>query len=468
MSRFRLAFACLALGFFAVVTAVRAEPAVSSAVAFSLSSTAGNLVKGADGAYYGTANPVTSVAGGIVWRAAADGSDVRTLYQLNPDNDAVTPGAGLLLASDGLFYGTTKFGKGSDSTGAGSIFRINPNGTGFTIIHRFAPVTSTTTDFNPVNTNGAYPEAELIEGHDGLLYGVARTGGANGTGAIFRIQRDGQGFQVLRVLDKNTAAASTGLLINTDGAAPTGPLVQDADGFLYGTASTGGANGRGTVFRLAADGTGFQVLRSFPATTTTNGVAKNSDGGTPFAGLIDGGDGFLYGVASQFGPNGYGTIYSIKLQDLSFAVLHAFSNTDGARPLAELRLSANDGKLYGTTAGGGTNSGSTTEVSGLGTFFSIDRTGSNFTKLHNFAAKDGTGPASRVFEHAPGVFMGLTSSAGNCGYGTLWRYSAAGDTVTGNTTCGQKKSNQNSGGGHAGLLLLALLGILGLGRRRNV
>jgi len=462
MSRIRSAVTCLALGFFAAIGAVQAAPAVSTAVAFSLSSTAGNLVKGADGAFYGTANPVTSVAGGIIWRATADGSDVRTLYQFNPENDAVTPGGGLLLASDGLFYGTTKFGKGTESGGAGTIFKIAPNGTGFAIIHRFAPVTATNIDFNAVNTNGAYPEAELIEGHDGMLYGVARAGGENGTGTIFRIQRDGTGFQVLRVLDKNTAAASSGLVVNADGAAPAGQLLQDADGYLYGTASSGGTNGYGTAFRLAADGTGFQVLHHFTTPTTANGVSKNPDGITPLAGLTDGGDGYLYGVASQAGPNGYGTIYSIKLADLSFGVLFGFSNTDGARPVAELTRGT-DGKLYGTTVGGGEVTAGT--ASTLGTFFSIDGTGSNFTTLHDFESKDGTGPGSRVIQQADGVFYGLTGSAGNCGYGTLWRYSAAGDTVTGNTKCGQKKSNQKGGGG-VGLVVLALLGGLGLYRRR--
>lgn len=464
MFRIRSAVACLALGLFALNSqAQTTTPAISTAVAFSLSGTAGNLTKGADGAYYGTGNPVTSVAGGIIWRATADGSDVRTLYQLNPDNDAVTPGAGVLLASDGLLYGTTKFGRGSDSTGAGSVFKIRPDGTGFAIIHRFATVTSSNADFNAVNTSGAYPEAELIEGHDGMLYGVARAGGVNGTGTIFRIARDGTGFEVLHVFAANTAAANLGLIVNVDGAAPTGQLVQDSSGFLYGTASGGGNNGRGTVFRLATDGSGFEVLHHFSTTTTANGVTTNADGTVPFAGLIDGNDGFLYGVASQGGPNGYGAIYSINLADLSFDVVFAFSNTDGARPLSELRLGS-DGRLYGATAGGGQNSSG--DVSGLGTFFVVDRTGTNFATLHDFESKDGTGPASRVVEHAPGVFYGLTSSAGNCGYGSLWRYAADGSTVTGNTRCGQKKSNQNGGGGSLGFIVLALLGGLGLYRRR--
>ncbi len=123
-----------------------------------------------------------------------------------------------------------------------------------------------------------------------------------------------------------------------------------------------------------------------------------------------------------------------------------------------------DGKLYGTTSGGGVSSGTT--VSGLGTFFAIDRTGTNFAKLHDFVNANGTGPSSKVIEQAPGVFLGLTSSAGNCGYGTIWRYSAAGDTVTGNTRCGQKKNN-SSGGGSAGFAVLLLLGGLGLLRRSS-
>ena len=462
MFRIRPAAALLALSLIAMAGPVMAAPAVSTAVAFSLSNPVGNPVKGPDGALYGTATPITSVAGGVIWRAAVDGSEVRTLYQLTPD-DAVGPGSGLTVGSDGLLYGTTKFGRGSEVAGAGSIFKIAPNGTGFAIIFRFAPITSTNAELSPINTNGAYPEAELIEGHDGMLYGAARTGGTNGTGTLFRIARDGTGFQVLHTFAANTSAANSGLTVTVDGAAPTGQLVQDADGVLYGTASSGGNNGRGTVFRINADGTGFQVLHHFSAAAFTEGVAKNDDGTLPFGGLVDGNDGFLYGMASQAGRNGFGVIFAIKPDGSEFNTLHTFSNTDGARPLAELQLGT-DGKLYGTTAGGGVSSGTT--VSGLGTLFAIDRTGTNFTKLHDFVNANGTGPSSKVIEQAPGVFLGLTSSAGNCGYGTIWRYSAAGDTVTGNTRCGQKKNN-NSGGGSAGFAVLLLLGGLGLLRQRR-
>ncbi len=336
MFRIRPAAALLALSLIAMAGPVMAAPAVSTAVAFSLSNPVGNPVKGPDGALYGTATPITSVAGGVIWRAAVDGSEVRTLYQLTPD-DAVAPGSGLTVGSDGLLYGTTKFGRGSDVTGAGSIFKIAPNGTGFAIIFRFAPITSTNAELSPINTNGAYPEAELIEGHDGMLYGAARTGGTNGTGTLFRIARDGTGFQVLHTFAANTSAANSGLTVTVDGAAPTGQLVQDADGVLYGTASSGGNNGRGTVFRINADGTGFQVLHHFSAAVFTDGVAKNDDGMLPLGGLVDGNDGFLYGMASQAGRNGFGVIYAIKPDGSGFNALHTFSNTDGARPLAELQ-----------------------------------------------------------------------------------------------------------------------------------
>ena len=294
MSRIRSALALVALGLFAVAGHAQTNPAVSTIVAFSLSNPVGNLVQGADGALYGVASPATSITGGVIYRTTVDGSDVRTLYQLKAD-DALSPAGGLVLASDGLLYGTTKFGKAGQIDGAGTIFKIAAAGTGFQIIHRFAPVTASNQDSNPINTNGAYPEAELVEGADGYLYGVARAGGPNGTGTIFKISRDGTDFKLLHSFAAVTSSSTSGLTVTVDGAAPTGPLVAGTDNFFYGTTSQGGANGRGAVFRIAFDGTGFQVLHEFSATTadTTTGLLENADGATPLGGLLDGGDGYL-------------------------------------------------------------------------------------------------------------------------------------------------------------------------------
>jgi uncharacterized repeat protein (TIGR03803 family) len=461
MSRIRSALALVALGFFAVAGHAQTTPAVSTIVAFSLSNPVGNLVQGADGALYGVTSAATSVAGGVIYRTTPDGSDVRTLYQLKAD-DALAPAGGLVLASDGLLYGTTKFGRAGELDGAGTIFRIAADGTGFQVIHRFAAITSTNQDVNVINTDGAYPEAELVEGADGYLYGATRAGGPNGTGTIFKVARDGTDFKVLYSFSAATSGTTTGLTVTVDGAAPTGPLVAGTDNLFYGTTSQGGTNGRGTVFRIAFDGTGFEVLHHFSATTTntTTGLLENADGATPLGGLLDGGDGFFYGMTAQGGSAGNGVIFAIPADGSTFTVLHSFSGADGARPVAELMVSSS-GKLYGVTSSGGVNAAGTTTT--LGTIFSIDRAGTNFTGLYSFDGKNGSVPSSRLLETATGVFVGIATATGNCSYGTMFRYSLAGDTVAGNVRCGQKKNN--SGGGSAGFAVLLLFAGLGLLRR---
>jgi len=463
MSRIRSALALVALGLFAVAGHAQTNPAVSTIVAFSLSNPVGNLVQGADGALYGVASPATSITGGVIYRTTLDGSDVRTLYQLKPD-DALSPAGGLVLASDGLLYGTTKFGQAGQIDGVGSVFRIAAAGTGFQIIHRFAPATASNQDGSPINTNGAYPEAELVEGADGYLYGTTRAGGPHGTGTVFKISRDGTDFKLLHSFAAVTSATGSGLTVTVDGAAPLGPLVAGTDNVFYGTTSQGGTNGRGTVFRIAFDGTGFQVLYHFSATTadTTTGQLENADGATPLGGLVDGGDGFFYGATAQGGTDGNGVVFAIPADGSTFTVLHSFTGADGARPAAELMV-ASSGKLYGVTSSGGVNSEGATTA--LGTIFSIDRAGTNFARLYSFDGKNGSLPSSRLLETASGVFVGIATSTGNCSYGTVFRYSLAGDTVTGNTRCGRKKNN--SGGGSAGLALILLFSGLGLLRRHT-
>jgi uncharacterized repeat protein (TIGR03803 family) len=455
---------------------VQAAPAVSTVVAFSGSSPVGNLVKGADGALYGVSTTSTSVTSGLIYRTTVDGSAITTLYQIKHD-DGITPQAGLLVGSDGKFYGTTKFGKTGTLDTTGTIFQLAQGGTGYTTLYRFAPFTTVNQSAQPKNDDGAYPEAELIEGLDKMadpvpngypvyLYGVTNAGGANGTGTIFRVSRDGTNFKMLHEFGAITSTVASGLTANVDGAAPTGRLLQDAAGYLYGTTSLGGANGRGFIFRIASDGTAFTPLHEFSAGTlnTTTSLLENAEGTVPAAGLIDGGDGFLYGVASQGGTSGYGTIFKIKPDGTGFAVIHTFATANGANPVAELLLGT-DGLLYGTTYGGGTSS--TNTASTFGTLFSIARDGTAFTVLHNFDGTNGARPAGQLLQLSDTVFVGTASSNGRCSGGTVYRYSTTGETVPGNTSCGVKKTNAYGGGGATGPVILLLLGGLGLARRRR-
>ena len=464
MSLFRPAVAACALSLSAAAVHAQTTPVVSPLAAFSISNPSGNLVRGDDGALYGVAAPATSVTGGLIYRIAVDGSSIETLFQI-PTAQAVQPQAGLTLASDGFFYGTTRFGGTESTTNTGTVFRISQAGTDFTVIHRFAASTASNADFNPVNTQGAQPEAELTEGSDGYLYGVAVAGGPNGTGAVFKVSRDGTDFAVLHTFAADTDTTTSGLVVTVDGAAPRGPLVEGADGWFYGTASAGGANGRGTVFRVRPDGTAFEVLHTFSATTNdaTTGQPENADGAIPTAGLVSGGDGTFYGVTSVGGTEGLGVVFAISPDGATYTVLHHFDGPTGARPVAELLL-GDDGRLYGAAAAGGLTS--TNTASTLGTLFAIDRAGTGFTRLHSFEAAVGASPASRLVQLGEADFVGTLIAAGRCGYGGVFRYSGAGATFTGDTTCG-RRGNNDGGGGHFGPALLLVLGALGWRHRRR-
>src|ERR1043166_5202448 len=172
-----------------------------------------------------------------------------------PEYSAAGPLAELIQASDGMLYGTTY---GGGSVGKGTVFRISTNGAQFLVIKSFGATTN----------DGRRPFAAVIEGNDGALYGVTEEGGDFGFGAVFRLEKSGTNFSVLKHF--------TG----ADGAYPEGRLLKASDGMLYGTTSGGGSgtNDFGVIFRLATNGTGFQVLKELAGTNSPS----------PAAGLIVG------------------------------------------------------------------------------------------------------------------------------------------------------------------------------------
>lgn len=268
------------------------------------------------------------------------------------------------------------------------------------------------------NSDGAQPSGSLILSGN-TLYGTAGIGGTNGNGSIFALNTNGTSFTNFHSFSAK-ATNSLGRATNSDGTGPTGGLILSGN-TLYGTAFAGGNHGNGTVFEINDNGLGFAPLYHFSAgATNALGHLTNSDGATPYTGLIFSG-GVLYGTACYGGANGNGTVFAISTNGSSFTNLHSFTamvssnNSDGANPYAGLMLSG--GTLYGTTQFGGTN--------GTGTLFAINTNGSGFTNLHNFAAE------------APNAFNHITNSDGA---NTRARLILSGNTLYGTATFGGTNS----------------------------
>ena len=283
------------------------------------------LVEGRDGRFYGTTENGGTNSAGTVFRISTNGNST-TLWQFGIGaTNGVNPEAGLVQASDGNFYGTTI---GGGTNGDGTVFRIMTNGNLTTIYQ-----------FGGYFTNSVQPEAGLLQGNDGNLYGTTIGGGTNGDGTVFRITTNGN----LTTLWQFESGP-------TNGANPAGGLVLGVDGSLYGATVAGGTNNGGTVFRITTNGA-LTTLYQF-GLIATNGV-------NPSGGMLQGSDGDFYGMTGGGGTNNGGTVFRITTNG-NLTTLWQFGRiaTNGLVPGAGL-VQGSDGDFYSTTTGGGTNSAGT-------------------------------------------------------------------------------------------------------------
>jgi uncharacterized repeat protein (TIGR03803 family) len=289
------------------------------------------LVQGTDGNFYGTTENGGTNNQGTVFKISAYGNFTR-LYSFTGGYDGGSTYAGLVQGSDGYFYGTTPVG---GTNGYGTVFRISTNGN-FTSLYSFSG-----------GNDGHGPRAGLAQGGDGNFYGTTSGYGLNDYGTVFKISASGT---------LTTLHSFTG----NNGESPEAGLVQGADGYFYGTSVEGGTNNQGTVFKISANGT-FGSLYSF-----TGG----NDGAYPQAGLVQNSDGYFYGTTSGGGTNSHGTVFKISTNG-TLTSLHSFTGSDGAQPLGGL-VRYSDGYFYGTTWVGGTNDqGTVFRISTNGNFTSI-------------------------------------------------------------------------------------------------
>ena len=349
--------------------------------------------------------------------------------------DGATPDAGLVVDAAGNLYGTTAAG---GSSNAGTVFKIDPAGTE-TVLYSFTG-----------GADGKAPYAGLVLDPSGNLYGTTQLGGASHSGTAFKLNTAG----TETVLHSFTGGA--------DGKIPYAPLIRDSSGNLYGTTTTGGADGYGTVFKLDTAGTltvvypfkggadgGFPIgglvrdnAGNLYGTTNDGGIPNacflgyvgcgvvfkldtsgketvlytftgGADGGESEAGLTFDTTGNLYGTTTAGGTSDSGVVFKLNQAGVE-TVLYSFGN-GGMEPFGGVILDA-AGNLYGTTNNGG---------SGYGTVFQLDAA-SHYTVLHQFTAgADGANPAASLVSDAEGNLYGTTAAGGNGNFGTVFKIGAA-------------------------------------------
>jgi uncharacterized repeat protein (TIGR03803 family) len=266
----------------------------------------------------------------VVATPGVQAQTLSVLYSFTGGSDGMTPLSGLTSAGKATFYGTTSAG----GSGSGTLFKLEPSGSGWTLntIHTFTS-----------NPDGATPIARVRVRPGGIVYGTTSAGGTSGAGTVYEMSSKGE-------------SVIYEFLGGSDGSQPSpGDLAFDHAGNIYGTTSGGGANGNGTVYELVRSKKGAwkeKLLYSF---------RQSSDGTVPVGGVTFGTPDTLYGTTSTGGTYGYGTVYQLKRSGSTWTetILYNFQDgVDGGTPYAGV-IRDKSGNLYGGVVSGGTGGGGT-------------------------------------------------------------------------------------------------------------
>lgn len=292
----------------------------------------------------------------------------------------------------------------------------------------------------------AFFAASLTLHAQNVLVGLTSNGSVDGKGTAFSINTNGSNFSVIQGFSDwgNTANGSfflnddgyfygmthfggtfndgtifkmsaDGKVImlkqfnySVDGAYPDGQLIKGADGYLYGLTSAGGANGYGTIFKISSGGD-FNVIKNF---------AFTADGSNPHGSLVLAKDGNFYGITYGGGSNGVGTIFKLTSAGVYSVIHNMTSATDGGTSYAGL-TQGSDGNLYGTAYSGGKNN--------YGTIFKVTTGGTLTVLRHLSSATDGANPHSTLIQAKDGSFYGTCYGGGQFGNGTIFKVTASGN-----------------------------------------
>jgi uncharacterized repeat protein (TIGR03803 family) len=354
----------------------------------------GTNVGSGDNKSYGSVFKLTPPeAGKTIWTKT-------TIYSFKGAEGA-RPYARLILDAAGNLYGTTRDGGPS---GNGTAFRLAPpakDKPGWTlmVLHSFT------------GADGRFPTSALVFGQDGNLYGTTQFGGAKNLGTAFKLTKP-------KVEASPWVHTILHSFSGTDGAEIVGGLVFDSAGNLYGAAGGGGQHKLGAVFKLAHPVAG---KTAWGEVTLHHFANCTCDGADPLAGLTTDSAGNLYGTTDSGGANGTGTVFKLappakNKPGWTEGLLYSFAFANGIYPDGSLTIDA-AGNLYGTASEGGTAKSGT--VFRLNHPVSATAHWTD-TTLHVFGA-DGALPLSNVIFDKSGNLYGTTSAGGPADAGMVFK-----------------------------------------------
>jgi uncharacterized repeat protein (TIGR03803 family) len=340
------------------------------------------VIEASDGVLYGTTQWGGSSDGGTAFRLNEDGGEFSVLKSFDATLnwlDGAYPFRGVIEGLDGALYGTTDQG---GSTREGTLFRLSKTGDDFTVLHDFG-----------WGGFGSFSRAPLLTGSDGHIYGASTIGGWGNGGVVFRLSPSGE----VTILESVDMEVQGHYCLDLTGG---------TDGFLYGTTVFDPmGNQGGAIYRVALDGTGISTLK----------ILNGSSEGLFLTSLTEGSDGLLYGATGYGGVHNAGTVFSVRKGGQEFRSLKSFtSQTEGTIPNGILE--GMDGALYGVASQGGPHGG--------GTIFRLNKDGSGFEVLHAFGATpdEPTAPYGRIIFTTSGRLAGTTVFGGANDSGTVWTF----------------------------------------------
>lgn len=283
------------------------------------------------------------------------------------------------LQAQYTLYGLTK--NGGETLSGGVLYRYSPHNKQFVPLFKFQ------------NQYGQNPQAPLLLAADGKFYGCTYTGGSANCGTLFSFDPRQERYEVGYAFRRE------------DGRNLTAPLCAMPDGLLYGLASAGGSQDRGTLFSFDPKGGDFRKLVEFTATT----------GGSPLGGLLQASDGKLYGCTYADGTGGSGSLFRFDPRTLGYEPLYQFGRVDGQQRNAEggsptcTLVEGKGGWLYGTCKLGGSE--------GIGTLFAFHPDSLKMRKCWDFRLAQ---------QGQPGRYDQLAVVGDSCLYGitakVVYRY----------------------------------------------